>query len=310
MENAEPAIRKQCLVRLEETCNWVSSSFPLGSSSSSDDTTSEIHDPRNTTSGSDTAYRGDSLMVLEEDNENGAMIVNAYVTHGHATMFPLSKDFGIDRLIVERDYFLTFISSLELYVQKKFNNPVAFKFTADESRQITDFFFDELIGLKAQQRIQTIFAEHNEHLTTPISTGHNEETVRAKDAELPPPLSAFTNALRTFRKSQDKPQSLYAFIRRTDDHLKFIRSWDTLNNRVMNGDVELLNFLNSNRHGMRPGVTWSSVLKKYLAEELDFVTSQESYFKATVQNMIAPSALVNEFGIGVVVLFPERTYHW
>jgi hypothetical protein len=285
MEKAEPAIRKQCLVRLEDTCDWVLSSFPLESSSPSDDTESEPQDPTNTTRGSDTADTRDN--TEENDNEDRTITVNANVGHWHSTMFPLSKDFGIDALIAERHYFLTFISSLELHIQKKFNT--------EESRQMTDFFFDDLIGLKAQQRMQTILAEHNEHVIKSTCSGHGKETAKAMVANLPLPISAFATGLQAFRKSQDKPHSLYASLRRTGDHFKFIRSWDTLNNLVKNGDVELRNFLKSHCRGMRSGAAWISVLKKYLSEEFHFDTRRESNFQPTIQNMIAPSALANEF---------------
>jgi hypothetical protein len=202
----------------------------------------------------------------------------------------------------------TFRSELSLAVAtvKKNNRIVQDSFTAQEAADITNFFFDEVMGKPALSRLTALVKFYNtaklSNITHMSVVARAERLAQERNNSLA--LTSFYQSFSRVLRNQVAAKSSYDYFLRTIDELALYYAYEQLINPQAREDQILGAHLSQLELTTSHGRGWSSVIRKYLQTQLQV---SPAYLSDTCQLGHGSANLVARFGSGVLTLLPPKS---
>jgi hypothetical protein len=185
------------------------------------------------------------------------------------------------------------------------NKPVSTPLSAEEIDQIVVFFFNDVFGSAARQRVAKMlaYADRVDIFGTDHGAGQRAAAL-ALDDEVLPVFRRFFRSFGSYHGACHTASSQYKRIQRHWDQFSIYAGFMALNKYADDEPKNALAFLA--KHGLYPaeGVRFLSLTMTYLARAIDLGKEQ-------LQNVLQQSQSVHllaaTFGTGILALMPPNT---
>lgn len=219
----------------------------------------------------------------------------------HKSVLPVSADLDSSAAVEARSRFCHRIRALQIPASKS-NSQTTLRFRDAEVVEIANFFFSDMIGPKALERLSTLvetYAVENGHLPDVRSAAR--ASTAASDPRTPADFRPFFGAYSKAAENCHGEDSIFRQIKQTEHDLDFLAEYNALKTRAENRDSKLIELLNN--CGIQAKTGWSIMTRvlKYITQTLQMTSSQLSNFVQAIQ---AVDSLVRQFTRGVIILLP------
>lgn len=188
--------------------------------------------------------------------------------------------------------------------ERKNNKPVKTALMPDDVKTLVHFFFHDVFGLGCRERIYTLIDELGNEDKQGDELGSGVlASQRAIDTTLIPEVRAFFTKYSCWHKGEIDHSKIYPVILQTIRAYELYVSFVTLR-EMTSGDSgsQLRKFLADQGFCQSRGVDIRTCILRYLCRELNMTPTQ---LNNTLQAQLGIYSLVQEFGMGILVLLPK-----
>jgi hypothetical protein len=218
-----------------------------------------------------------------------------------------SKSTGVEELRSAQSSFFAALSSLKVQIIKD-NKPATHGFKVEEATAITNFFFIEVMGPEAHQRLRGLASYYNTYQKDLIDIGAATRAGDlAKDTTNPVEIQRFYSSFYRAHSHSIDSHTIYASLMRTTASVDLYSEWSSLRDLANRKDLQLKGFLAHKGYVPSRGVDLRTLVNKYLADQLRL--SSVLVLHNACQSAQGIAEMVNIFGSGVLPLLPAQTNH-
>lgn len=224
-------------------------------------------------------------------------------------MLDISDDWNVDNITAARDKFFAAIHGLTVEMKKN-NKNIIKEITEEEAVDITNFFFNQIMGKPAYNRLSSLVRSYNEHddgePDKGISERADEAAKNTKHATLKyffTTMGAVTRAGRPNNSIIQQIYHLHVLKDLAEAYMKLIAEVSTKKQTAVGKEKRkrLLEELESQGYGTDVGQGWKTAVNKYICDKLGYT---QTILSNKLQSGKVVQALVDEFGTGIVPVIP------
>lgn len=203
-----------------------------------------------------------------------------------------------------RDNFYQQLAQLQVEVRVK-NNLVIQRFTTEEATEITNFFFDDMTGPKALERLCGLITEY----TAPSDAGMTPSIVAkaetlAQDTDMPMCFREFYDYLARSSMYSFRSRSALETFRWTESNLTLLEKYLDLITKIDERDPSLISKIQASGFHTGRGVDWRTCTLRFLASSLGWSPNPLRVRCTQTQGV---ALIVQHFGVGITTVLPPFT---
>jgi hypothetical protein len=196
----------------------------------------------------------------------------------------------------------------QLHVEVKIDNQRRMaSFSSDEARELTNFFFDEVMGSQGLLQVSNIIKFY---FSPPSDGVDNSTAARAEkmsnDKDCLPQIRDFFGAFSKAVRCENSRTSCFGRWQIMLRKLELFGRFTKLRQMAKDKHPDLLNFLTAkgNEYQTGQGRGWVSCSNRYLADSLGMTDNK---LQCTCLDMQGIAELVKHFGPGITLVIPPYT---
>jgi len=258
-------------------------------------------------------HRGDASAEQEAWDSNTKKATTKVSQAKENKLLPItldiSNDWNVDSITAARDNFFAAVHGLTVKMKKN-NKKIIKKITEEEAIDITNFFFNQVMGKPAYNRLSSLVRSYNEHDDGEPDKGLSERADEAakntKHATLKHFFTTMGAVTRASRPNNSIIQQIYHLHMLKDlaeAYMKLIVEVSTEKPTAMGKEKKkrLLEEFESQGYGTDIGQGWKTAVNKYICDKLGYT---QTILSNKVQSGKVVQTLVDEFGTGIVPVIP------
>jgi hypothetical protein len=221
-------------------------------------------------------------------------------SHLDKLVLSMSNQVDINALAQMRSRFCSRIQTLQMTVTKD-NKRVEATFGPYEVAEITNFFFSDMLGVKALKRLSDLVHYYSETSDTPFDK-HVSSRARwlAEDSKTPEMLRAYYSHLSRATEHDDEHR-VFKHLQQVLRHLDLLKEHNRLKLLAQEKNPDLVEVLKQAGQTTRRGRTLVSCLLDFLSGSL---RTSKTALSNIVQEYSGIEKLVDLFGQGLILLLP------
>ncbi len=239
---------------------------------------------------------GEERVNDQPDQDQG----NGRTFHGLSVLtLPMSSRVGVEQLSIIRDEYYRSLMNSKFNVRK--NNKLQDESFSDvDAVQMTNLFFNDLIGPEALKRIANIIKHYNR----PDNGVARRAEKLSYAADIPlEEVREFFHAYSKAQRAQNGTGSVFFKMQRTVWGLELLQHLTRLRQMARDKHPDLLMFLRDRNYHPERGVSWVSVVLRFLAESL---VLDRIALRNTFQAAYGTAELVEHYGLGIIPILPSN----
>lgn len=214
----------------------------------------------------------------------------------------LTENVLVQDMTVRRDLFCTKLQDMRISVRKNFATEEA-RFSLEEAITLTNFFFGEMMGPHAHQRLIKLLKFYQTPGEDDIDVGAAARAkLLAKDVQKPEKVRDFFASFGTAQQEKVNSMSNYASFTRMLTMMELYRNWSALRDAATGREKEVVELLHSRGYKPTKGRNYRNLVNEFLTAELELSSTDKLINDCQVGMGI--SGLADEFSEGVVLLLP------
>ncbi len=216
----------------------------------------------------------------------------------------LSTEVDLGALATIREDFFHELCNLKVRISKD-NKMVTEQFAIEEALEITNFFFTEMMGGQAINRLSTLIQYYSGIDDMGLDRGAAARAaVLAQNSTTPLSLRVFFGSFSKMTETYSNDSSALYYIRQCIASFDLLDRFNKIKTIAHQRDRTLVTFLTDNGYTTKRGVSMQSCIINYLADSLDISVTN---LKNSCQMALGVTGLIEEFGLGVITLLPRGT---
>lgn len=216
----------------------------------------------------------------------------------------LDEQVAVTDLVSRRDDFYNRLLQLEVQHTRDFSTETV-SFTAEEAITITNFFFSDVMGTQAYNRVAEIINFYTRKDDIGIDTqAAARASVLAKDANVPLAIREFYSTFSDIKRGQTyhiKDISYAGFLKH-NARINMWSSWNSLRQLASQKDPDIIRFLNHQGYRISKGKDYRTMVNEYLGNALQVNVSSET------QSAFGLAHLAEHFGPAITLLLPPNAH--
>jgi hypothetical protein len=184
------------------------------------------------------------------------------------------------------------------------NRDIKKKFTSVEARDITNFFFVEMMGPNAFTRLQSLVQGYSSARGDGTDRGAATRALAAAQIPLPEKLENVTRFFTTYAHteySKEPSNTALAHLHQLQLHMDLLAQFNELRVLAAAQDPTLMDWLYQSNYRTSRGVSRQTLILNYLADQIGIKTT---VLQNHCQVAVGVTQLVEKFGKGILAILP------
>ena len=208
----------------------------------------------------------------------------------------------ISTLVERQAAFFEFVSSLSVQILKN-NSPIQGKFTSDQALELTNLFFDKMMGHSGLHHVQSLIKYYTDGRKNGVDMGlaMRAEKMAGEDHR-PREFREFYGAVAKQQQLQHNSSTLFSQLLLNVHNLDVIQRLAVLQHAVNSKSARIIRHLEDEGETVAQGRGWGDCLMSLIRRQMGLAPNAFSNLK---QEARGAQGLVLEFGSGILCLLPK-----